>query len=136
MTGKEFRNIGDRRVLDIYMKSRGHPITPTDQNYVPRKQKFVKPAIKWKVTASKPKKFKFLVYTTRANLLGRHKQEARYSHSGTLRQKELRRNPNHISQLAILFLGNPSQKLERHKDLTAWDTLPESAGKPFQNQGR
>ena len=59
MMGKELRGIGDRRVLDTYMKLIWHPRTLTDQKYVPRKQKVVKPAIKWKVPANKPKGFKF-----------------------------------------------------------------------------
>ena len=58
-TGKELRGMSDRKLLDVYMKSR----TLTDQNYLPRKQKIVKPAMKWKVPASKPKEFKFSVDT-------------------------------------------------------------------------
>ena len=53
---------------------------------------------------------------------------------GTLRRKELWRNPNHICQVAILFLGKPRQKLERHKDLAGWDILPGSARKLFKTK--
>ena len=42
MTGKEPRDIEDRRVLDAYRN---------DQDYVPRKQKIVKPAMKLEITS-------------------------------------------------------------------------------------
>ena len=61
MTGRGLRDKGDRRVLDAYMKSRGYPSTLTDQKFVLKKRKIVKPAMKWKVPASKPKEFKFSV---------------------------------------------------------------------------
>ena len=66
MTGKELRDIGDRRVLDAYMKSEGYLRTLTDQNYVPRKRNIVKPAMKWKAPADKPKEFKFSAYTNQS----------------------------------------------------------------------
>ena len=65
MTGKELRDIGDRIVLDAYLTSRGYPGC-TDQNCVPRKRKIVKPAMKWKVPADKPKEFKFSAYTNQS----------------------------------------------------------------------
>jgi len=62
MTGKELRDIGERRVLDAYITSR----TLTDQIYVPRKRKIVKSAMKWKVPASKPEEFKFSADTNQS----------------------------------------------------------------------
>ena len=62
-TGKELRDIGNCRVLDAYMKSR----TLTNQNYVPRRKKIVKPANKWRAPVPKIEKheqFFFNVSTT------------------------------------------------------------------------
>ena len=56
-TGKELRDIVDRKYRASCMESR----TLADQNYVPRKQKLVTPAMKWKVPISKPKEFKISV---------------------------------------------------------------------------
>ena len=50
MIGEELRDIGDNRVLDAYI---------SDEDYILRKRKHVKPAMKWKVPANKPKEFKY-----------------------------------------------------------------------------
>ena len=49
MTGKEIRDRGDREMVDAYTRLR----TLTDQNYVPRKRRIVKPAMTWKIPDQK-----------------------------------------------------------------------------------
>ena len=58
MTGKEIRNIEDRSVHDVYLD--------TYQDYVPRKQKIVNAAMKWKAPTNTPKEFKFSVNTNQS----------------------------------------------------------------------
>ena len=53
---KELRDVVDRKYRVGCMGSR----TLTDQNYLHRKQKTGKPAMRWKVPISKPKEFKIL----------------------------------------------------------------------------
>ena len=63
MTGKEIRDRGEKLVLDMNMILK----TITDQNYVPRKQKNVKPTMKRRVpdqTTSKINTFSFSTKTT------------------------------------------------------------------------
>ena len=67
MAGKEIRDIGDRRELGAYTN---------DQDYVPRKQKIIKPAMKWKEPVHKPKEFKFSADTNQSKSPWETQQEA------------------------------------------------------------
>ena len=72
VAGKEIRDRGEYLLFDMYMRSK----STTDQNYLPRKLKIVKPAMKWSVpaisttdkdkpqgrTTGQPKEFQFSVY--------------------------------------------------------------------------
>ena len=67
MMGKDIRGIGDNRELDAYMNGQG---------YVPRKPKIVKPAMNCNVPVHKPTSSNSQRIQTKANPVGRHKQEA------------------------------------------------------------
>ena len=58
ITGKEIRNIEDRKCHDVYMDAY--------QDCVPRKRKIVKPAMKWKAPTNKLKEFKFSADTNQS----------------------------------------------------------------------
>ena len=99
LAGKELGDKGDRRGLDAYIN---------DQDYVPRKRKSVKPAMKWKVTVHKPKSSNSQRIQTEQTSLGDTNTSRRlgiYSNLAAIRRKELRRNPSYIRQLTLLFLG-------------------------------
>ena len=107
--GKGIRDIGDhsRRVCDPYIN---------DQNYVPRKQKIIKPTMKWKAPANKPKEFEFSVDTNQSNPPWEPQTGGLVYKFGNTK-KELWRNPNQFCQDASLFLGKPRWKLKIHKGI-------------------